>query len=123
LAQASAATVAASSTAALPVSVRRNRRSGVSSRCAHTVRSENGEPAAVDSVTSELSRPRSRPSVGLETRAMWTSAAGPQLSAHSVAVAAAVCRNDHLNREALGLCAQQSAAVRMAVGAFLVAVT
>src|ERR1700761_8090996 len=43
LAQASADSVAASRTAALPVSVRRNRRSGVSSLRAHTVRGENCE--------------------------------------------------------------------------------
>src|SRR5262245_24760159 len=54
LAQASAATVAASKTAALPVSVRTNRRSGVSRRCAHAVRSENGEAAALGSVTSGI---------------------------------------------------------------------
>jgi hypothetical protein len=51
LAQARATTVAASSTAALPVSVRRNRRSGVSRCCAHAVRSENGEAGAVEPVT------------------------------------------------------------------------
>jgi hypothetical protein len=51
LVQASATTVAASRTAALPVSVRRNRRSGVSRRCAHAVRSENGEADAVGLVT------------------------------------------------------------------------
>ena len=51
-AQASAAIAAASSTAALPVSVRRNRRSGVSRFSAHAVRSENGE---AESVTPESS--------------------------------------------------------------------
>ena len=56
LAQASAASVAASRTAALPVSVRRNWRSGVSSRRAHTVRSENREVEAPDSVTPGFSR-------------------------------------------------------------------
>ena len=56
LAQASAASVAASRTAALPVSVRRNRRSGVSSRRAHTVRSENCEGEAPGSVTPGFSR-------------------------------------------------------------------
>ena len=56
LAQASAARVAASRTAALPVSVRRNRRSGVSSRRAHTVRGENWEGEAPGSVTSRFSR-------------------------------------------------------------------
>jgi hypothetical protein len=56
LAQASAATVAASKTAALPVSVRKNRRSGVSRRCAHAVRSENGEAAGLGSVTKGFSR-------------------------------------------------------------------
>ena len=56
LAQASAASVAASRTAALPVSVRRNRRSGVSSLRAHTVRSENCEGEAPGSVTPRFSR-------------------------------------------------------------------
>ena len=51
LAQASAASVAASRTAALPVSVRRNWRSGVSSLRAHTVRGENCEAEAPGSVT------------------------------------------------------------------------
>ena len=55
-AHASAASVAASRTAALPVSVRRNRRSGVSSRRAHTVRSENCDTGAADSVTPGFSR-------------------------------------------------------------------
>ena len=55
LAQASAASVAASRTAALPVSVRRNWRSGVSKLCAHTVRSENDEAGALDSVTPGFS--------------------------------------------------------------------
>src|SRR5215470_7962447 len=53
-AQASAASVAASRTAALPVSVRRNRRSGVSKCSAHTVRSEHGDTAAAGSVTSGI---------------------------------------------------------------------
>jgi uncharacterized membrane protein len=56
LAQASAATVAASRIAALPVSVRKNRRSGVSKLCGHAVRNENDGAAAVGSVTSGLSR-------------------------------------------------------------------
>ena len=56
LAQASAASVAASRTAALPVSVRRNWRSGVSSRRAHTVRGENCEVEAPGSVTPRFSR-------------------------------------------------------------------
>ena len=56
LAQASAASVAASRTAALPVSVRRNRRSGVSSLRAHTVRRENCEAEAPGSVTPRFSR-------------------------------------------------------------------
>ena len=47
LAQASAASVAASKTAALPVSVRKNLRSGVSRLRAHAVRSENGGEAAL----------------------------------------------------------------------------
>src|SRR5260221_12519510 len=54
-AQASAASVAASSTAALPVSVRRNRRSGVSRCSAHAVLSENGEAEALDPITPESS--------------------------------------------------------------------
>ena len=56
LAQASAATVAASRTAALPVSVRRNWRSGVCRFCVHTVRRENGEAEAPGSVTPGFSR-------------------------------------------------------------------
>src|ERR1022692_1597038 len=54
-AQASAASAAASSTAALPVSVRRNWRSGVSRLRAHTVRSENSEAGESDSVTAGFS--------------------------------------------------------------------
>ena len=50
-AQASAARAAASRTAALPVSVRRNRRSGVSRLRAHTVRSEKSEAGESGSVT------------------------------------------------------------------------
>jgi len=56
LAQASAASVAANRTAALPVSVRRNRRSGVSSLRAHTVRGANCEAEAPGSVTPRFSR-------------------------------------------------------------------
>src|SRR3984885_12482513 len=56
LAQASAASVAASRTAALPVSVRANCRSGVSSLRAHTVRGENRAAEASGSVTPGFSR-------------------------------------------------------------------
>ncbi len=56
LAQASAATMAASKTAALPVSVRRNWRSGVCRFCVHTVRRENGEAEAPGWVTPGFSR-------------------------------------------------------------------
>ena len=56
LAQASAASVAASRTAALPVSVRTNRRSGVSNLRAHTVRGGNCEAEAPGSVTPGFSR-------------------------------------------------------------------
>jgi hypothetical protein len=52
--------VAASKTAALPVSVRRNRRSGVSRCCA--VRSENGEAEAPGSVTVKM-LPRADPNL------------------------------------------------------------
>ena len=51
LAHASAASAAASKIAALPVSVRTNRRSGVSRLRDHTVRNENADAGAVDSVT------------------------------------------------------------------------
>src|SRR5580658_8668930 len=57
LAQARAATVAASSTAALPVSVRTNRRSGVCRFRVHTVRRENWGTETPGSVTPGLSRP------------------------------------------------------------------
>ena len=52
LAQRSAATVAARSTAALPVSVRRNRRSGVSRLRAHAVRPES--PVCCPSLTARF---------------------------------------------------------------------
>ena len=63
LAQISAATVAPASTEALPVSVRRNERSGVSMRRAHAVRSENGPPdssAAAASQSHQLQQQQHR---------------------------------------------------------------
>ena len=56
MAQASATRVAASRTAALPVSVRRNRRSGVYRFCVHTVRGENRAAVPPGSVTPGFSR-------------------------------------------------------------------
>ena len=74
-AQASAASVAASSTAALPVSVRRNWRSGVSCR-AHAVRSENGEAGNRAQSTAQFSPVAARGRQDLAARTAWNGSPG-----------------------------------------------
>ena len=63
LAQANAASVAASRTAALPVSVCRNWRSGVCRFCVHTERRENRAAEAPGSVTARFSRALPKPAM------------------------------------------------------------
>ncbi len=65
-AQTSATTVAASRIAALPVSVRRNWRSGVSRFRAHAVRPDRVEGAGSDSVMPGFSQERGRWSRGAQ---------------------------------------------------------
>src|SRR6266702_4104747 len=95
-AQASAAIVAASSTAALPVSVRRNRRSGVSSCRAHAVLSENCEAGASGFVITGFSPAPLGRMMPATRRAAWLGVTEQAIGVH---VTLTCCRGLRLEHQ------------------------
>ena len=89
-AQIRASTVAPASTEALPVSVRRNMRSGVSMRRAQAVRPENGPP--------DSSRPRFRSPISSEDSEASAASLAASRSSGVTSITSAASDDDSLTR-------------------------